>query len=97
MYVNLICNGLDLTEEELFSSSRKRELAKARQILYNLCFQRPMTINQIISLMDNKGYSTTYETVRNGINKVKNDITYGKDKDFQAFVSECLEKAEECC
>jgi chromosomal replication initiation ATPase DnaA len=97
MYVKLICDGLDLTEEELFSPSRKRELAKARQILYNLCYQRPMTINQIISLMDNKGYSTTYETVRNGINKVKNDITYGKDKDFQAFVSECLEKAEECC
>lgn len=47
--------------------------------------------------MDSKGYSTTYETVRNGINKVKNDITYGKDKDLQAFVSECLEKAEECC
>lgn len=47
--------------------------------------------------MDNKGYSTTYETVRNGINRVKKDIISSKDKDFQAFVSECLEKAEECC
>lgn len=97
MYVKLICDGLDLTEEELFSSSRKRELAKARQILYNLCYQRPMTINQIISLMDNKGYSTTYETVRNGVNKIKKDIRYSKDKDFKAFMFNCLQKAEECC
>ena len=47
--------------------------------------------------MDNKGYSTTYETVRNGVNKIKKDIRYSKDKDFKAFMFNCLQKAEECC
>lgn len=97
MYVKLVCDGLDLTEEELFSSSRKRELAKARQILYNLCYQRPMTINQIVSLMDNKGYGTTYENVRQGVLIIENTITMEKDKDIISFISNCLEKAEECC
>ena len=97
MYVKLICDGLDLTETELFSSSRKRELSKARQILYNLCYQRPMTINQIISLVYTKGYDASYETVRNGINRVKEDIVSGDDKDLKVFMSYCLEKAEKCC
>ena len=97
MYVKLICDGLDLTEEELFSSSRKRELAKARQMLYNLCYQRPMTINQIVSLMDNKGYSTTYENVRQGVHIVQNTIDFEKDRDVTSFISKCLEKAEQCC
>lgn len=47
--------------------------------------------------MDNKGYSTTYETVRNGINRVKEDIISSNDKDFQVFISKCLQKADECC
>ena len=97
MYVKLICDGLDLSENELFSSSRKRELAKARQMLYNLCYQRPMTINQIVSLMDNKGYSTTYENVRQGVHIVQNTIDFEKDRDVTSLISKCLEKADQCC
>ena len=56
-----------------------------------------MTINQIISLVYTKGYNASYETVRNGINRVKEDIVSGDDKDLKVFMSYCLEKAEKCC
>lgn len=96
MYVKLICDGLDLSEEDLFSSSRKREVTQARQLLYKLCYQRPMTRNQIISLMDNKGYSTTYENITQGMISITKSLD-GKDKDVSDFFNHCVKQAEECC
>ena len=66
-YVKLVSEGIGISRKELFSSSRNRELANARYMLYSLCYERPMTINQIVGLMDKEGYTISYEGVRNGI------------------------------
>jgi|TARA_R110002124_G_scaffold265257_2_gene431977 chromosomal replication initiation ATPase DnaA len=98
MYVKLICDGLDLSEDDLFSSSRNREIAHSRQLLYKLCYQRPMTINQIVSLMDGKGHSTTYENIRQGITSISKSMNgKSKDKDLNDFYNDCVKQAEECC
>jgi chromosomal replication initiation ATPase DnaA len=98
MYVKLICDGLDLSEDDLFSSSRNREIAHSRHLLYKLCYQRPMTINQIVSLMDGKGHSTTYENIRQSITSISKSMNgRNKDKDLNDFYNDCVKQAEECC
>ena len=96
MYVKLICDGLNLSEDDLFSSSRRRAVTQARQLLYKLCYQRPMTRNQIISLMYDKGYSTTYENITQNMGRFDKSLD-GKDKDLNDFYNDCVKQAEECC
>lgn len=97
MYVKLICDGTDISEAELFSKYGTRELSMKRHLLYKLCYERPMTINEIASLMYDKGFETSYENVRISIIKTTSLLKKNTDKDFNDFFNKCLEKAEKCC
>lgn len=96
-YVKLICDGSDITQEELFSDLRSREIARPRYLLYKLCHERPMTINQIVSLMYGRGFDVKYETVRRAIIKITKVLEEDKDKDLSDFFDYCLKKAQLCC
>jgi len=99
-YVKLVCEGMNITNEELFSKTRNREVANARFILYYLCYERPMTVNQIVSLMYDEGYYISYESVRRGTQVISQKLNLKEDaydKDFASFINDCLIKTEGCC
>lgn len=70
-YVKSIINRFGITEEELFSKTKKRELVDARQMLYYLCTERSMTIGYIQSYLKDKGYKVSHSTIIHGTNRAK--------------------------
>jgi chromosomal replication initiation ATPase DnaA len=79
-YVKKVTNIFHITEQELFSKTKKREVVDARQLLYFLCFKRPMKIIYIEKYMNESGYPVGHSTIIFGISsmekKMLNDIDY---------------------
>ena len=74
-YVDKICSEIDMPRDSLFLKDRTTKYSNARFILYNVCYNRPMTIMQIVEYMGDNGYKTTRQSVEHGIQKIskKND------------------------
>jgi len=74
-YVDKICSEIDIPRESLFLKDRTTKYSNARFILYNVCYNRPMTIVEIVDLMKENGYNVARQSVEHGIQKIskKND------------------------
>ena len=85
-YVDYVCEGIGVTREMLFSKIKTERISSARFLLYSICYQRPMTINQILDLMYENGYETDRSTIEYSVKKMNNET----DKDVLTFIKECL-------
>lgn len=89
-YVDRISELFNISREELFSKSKRRDLVDARHLLYYLCFKRPMNLSYIQKFMKDSGYSIQHSSVIHGINTVANRVK--EDSDYMQVVKD-LEKA----
>jgi len=78
-YANAIAKEFDLTLEEIFSTSRKRNLVEARQMLYYLCRERPMRISSIQTYVRDSGLDICHSTIIHGNRKAKELINSDPD------------------
>ena len=85
-YVNYVCKGASVSKDELFSKVKVGKISSARFLLYSICYQRPMTINQILDLMHENGYDTDRTTIEYGIKKMAKET----DKDVLTFIKDCI-------
>lgn len=92
-YVDRIIHLFNISREELFSKSKRRDIVDARHLLYYLCYKRPMTLSYIQKFMRESGYPTQHSSVIHGINivtsRVKEDGDYlqvVKDIDKAVFI-----------
>lgn len=92
-YVDRIVELFEISREELFSKSKRRDIVDARYLLYYLCHKRPMTLSYIQKFMKANGYEIQHSSVIHGINttmeKVKNDSDYSqvvKDMEKAVFI-----------
>ena len=92
-YVDRIIHLFNISREELFSKSKRRDIVDARHLLYYLCYKRPMTLSYIQKFMRESGYPTQHSSVIHGINivtsRVKDDGDYlqvVKDIDKAVFI-----------
>jgi chromosomal replication initiation ATPase DnaA len=92
-YVDRIIQLFNISREELFSKSKRRDIVDARHLLYYLCYKRPMSLSYIQKFMRESGYPTQHSSVIHGINivasRVKADGDYlqvVKDIDKAVFI-----------
>ena len=85
-YVDYVCREMNVTREQLFRKNRSAKFSTARFLLYALCYQRPMTVVQIVDLMAENGYEIACAGIRHGILK----ITDSEDPDVNDFISRGL-------
>jgi chromosomal replication initiation ATPase DnaA len=92
-YVDRIIQLFNISREELFSKSKRRDIVDARHLLYYLCYKRPMSLSYIQKFMRESGYQTQHSSVIHGINivtsRVKADGDYlqvVKDIDKAVFI-----------
>ena len=92
-YVDRIIHLFNISREELFSKSKRRDIVDARHLLYYLCYKRQMTLSYIQKFMRESGYPTQHSSVIHGINivtsRVKDDGDYlqvVKDIDKAVFI-----------
>ncbi len=90
IYVKYVCSGLDVKKSDLFKKDTTRKISNARWILWVMCYQRPMSIMQIVDLMSDNGYVTSRQNVENGINK----LTEQQDPDVFNFINKGIELYE---
>lgn len=83
-YVQGIVSTFNITKEELFSKSRKRELVDARQLLYYLCAERPMRISLVQECMVENGYDTKHSPIIHGIESMRKKLK--EDPDYRVLV-----------
>jgi len=87
IYVKYVCGGLDVKKSDLFKKDTTRKISNARWILWVMCYQRPMSIMQIVDLMSDNGYVTSRQNV-------ENKLTEQQDPDVFNFINKGIELYE---
>lgn len=85
-YVNRVCKTYEIDKKLLFSRSLKRNVTDARQLLYYLCYNRPMKKAEIIRYMSSEGLSVTTTTITHGVDKVSNKMQ--QDSDYEYVIND---------
>ena len=89
-YAERIAARFEVSREDLFTKTKKREVVDARQLLYYLCHKRPMRVHYIQKYMVENGYDIKHSTIIHGINAVKQRID--EDADYLQVIRQ-LEKS----
>ncbi len=84
-YVEKVSEQFDITKEQMFSRSKKREYVDARQLLFYLCSNRPMRLSYIQKYLESNGYKTQHSSIIHGINSVKDKMS--QDSDYVNIVN----------
>lgn len=85
-YVERVADIFQVTKEDIFSKSKKRELVDARHLVYYLCAKRPMQVTYIQKYMKEAGYDIQHSSIIHGITAVEQKIA--DDKDYVSIVKE---------
>ncbi len=88
-YVDYICSETGVSRDLLFKKDRSSKYSTARFLLYAVCYQRPMTIVQIVDLMSENGYSIARQGVEYGIEKIQ----ASNDYDVKSFIKDAINNA----
>tara|TARA_R100001460_G_scaffold16719_5_gene36403 strand:- start:4927 stop:5232 length:306 start_codon:yes stop_codon:yes gene_type:complete len=88
-YVDYVCQEMNITREQMFSKNRAAKISTARFLLYSICYQRPMTIVQIVDLMAENGYDIARTGVEYGIQKLENSGDVDVDYFIETAIREC--------
>lgn len=78
-YVDKVTNHFGITREQFFTKNKTREIVDARQMVYYLCRERPMTTQYIKHYMGANGYDVAVTTITHGANKMQKDISSDPD------------------
>ncbi len=88
-YVDYICSETGVSRDLLFKKDRSSKYSTARFLLYAVCYQRPMTIVQIVDLMSENGYNIARQGVEYGIQKIEDSNDY----DVKSFIKDAINNA----
>jgi chromosomal replication initiation ATPase DnaA len=83
-YVKKVCDRFGITELDLFSKTKKRDVTDARHLLYHLCLSRNIQIHYIQKFLRDKGYEVAHTSIIYGANSVKNKVS--EDKDYTSVI-----------
>jgi len=78
-YVDKVTNHFGITREQFFTKNKMREIVDARQMVYYLCRERPMTTQYIRQYMGANGYDVAFTTITHGAKKVDKEISVDPD------------------
>ena len=81
--VEEVTSLFDVSEEELFTKTKKRRIVEARYALYYMCHKRKMPIIYIQEFMGDNGYSIEHPTVIYGIKQISKRVR--TDPDYKAI------------
>jgi chromosomal replication initiation ATPase DnaA len=83
-FVIKVCDLFKISRDEFFKVTKRREITDARQLVYFLCYKRPMHLKYIQNFMANNGYLIAHSTIIHGINVV--GAKMAEDLDYQSIV-----------
>lgn len=84
-YADSIVKLFRIDKAELFSKNKRRDLVDARQLLYYLCFKRPMALIYIQNFMKENGYEISHSTIIHSVKAVERRLM--EDRDYASVVN----------
>jgi len=79
-YVKQVALLYRISEADMFTKSREQEVVDARQMLFYLCFKRPIPMYSIKTYLAERGLPLQQSAIMNGVAKLekhlKNDPDY---------------------
>jgi chromosomal replication initiation ATPase DnaA len=89
-YVDRVISLFNISKDEFFSKTKKRNIVDARQLVYYLCSKRPIQITYINEFMRYNGYDVSHSVIIHGINVMKERAI--DDRDYSSIIKE-IERA----
>ena len=80
---------------DILTDSRKRKYSEARFVLYYLCRENNLRLEEIKEFLQEKGFYVSHTNIVHGHNNVKSILEHGNDKDLQEFIDSCLENTNQ--
>lgn len=81
-YVKSVAVAFDVSEDDIFSDSREKDVIDARHMIMYLCKARPMPMKFIHSMFDERGLVMDYTSVmygcKSGEKKAKKDVDFSE-------------------
>ncbi len=69
IYVGMVLNSFNIEREDLFTKTKRKEIAEARHMLYWMCFaDGDFKVGVIVRMMRENGYDVGHSSVIYGIN-----------------------------
>lgn len=84
-YADSVVKLFRIDKAELFSKNKRRDLVDARQLLYYLCFKRPMALIYIQNFMKENGYEISHSTIIHSVKAVERRLM--EDRDYASVVN----------
>ena len=85
-YVERVTSMFNITQEEFYSKTKRREFVDARHLVYYLCSKRPMQITYIQRYMNEAGNNVKHSSIIHGISAVEQRIA--DDKDYLSVIKD---------
>lgn len=74
----------------IFMRTKRQDVVDARQMLFFLCYDRGISLADILRLMADKGLPLKHPAVLNGIRKIKEKVE--SDPDYKFFIDKVHSK-----
>ena len=87
-YVEIVENALEITKNDIFTKTRKRENVEARDLLFYLCAQRNMRGNFILNRCKENGLDLDDSQITRGKAKIEELIS--SDPDWKQLIKGIL-------
>ena len=84
-YVEIVENALEITKNDIFTKTRKRENVEARDLLFYLCSQRNMRGNFILDRCKENGLELDDSQITRG--KAKMEELISSDPDWKQLIN----------
>lgn len=78
-YLDKVIDHSRLTKTEIFSKTKQMHIVQARRILYHLCIQKGITINELMQYLKQLGFDVAYNNIRSGLETVDKQILNDPD------------------
>jgi len=88
LYVEIVENALEITKNDIFTKTRKRENVEARDLLFYLCSQRNMRGNFILNRCKENGLDLDDSQITRGKAKIEELIS--SDPDWKQLIKGIL-------
>lgn len=86
-YVGVVCDHFGITEDELFTKSKKTTFVDARHLLVYLCRTRGISVRYMVEYLADSGYEIGHSTVIHSYNEMMRRI---EDDDDLRYIIERL-------
>lgn len=84
-FIKSIIKLFDISEEEMFSQTKKRSIVESRQLLYFLCANRDIKVSTTQEYLLERGVKVSHTTIAHGISQIQSRMN--EDRDVVSIVN----------